>query len=186
MLRLSIVVAEEYDESTSEFADSKTVEIELEHSLVSLSKWECKYGKPFLGDRPFLEEDEKTEVEVLDYVRMMIIGPVPPDDVLAKLSPGNVKEIQNYINAKMTATWFSSDPSPSINREIVTAEIIYYWMITLGVPFECQYWHLNRLMTLLRVCNLKNQPKKNMTTAEAAAMQSDLNQRRRAELGTKG
>jgi hypothetical protein len=186
MLRLSIVVTEEFDELSSEFVDAKTVEIELEHSLVSLSKWECKYEKPFLGDKPFLEEEQKTEVELLDYIRMMIIGPVPPEDVLAKLSKGNIEAIETYINAKMTATWFSDDPSPSVTREIVTAEIIYYWMISLGVPFECQHWHLNRLLTLLKVCNLKNQPKKNMTRAEAASMQSDLNQRRRAELGTKG
>lgn len=180
MLQLSIVTSELFDESSDEFVDADSVELELEHSLVSLSKWECKYEKPFLG------ENTKAEEELLDYIRMMVIGPVPPDDVLSKLSQGNVEAIERYINAKMTATWFSNDPSPSVNREIVTAEIIYYWMISLGVPFECQHWHLNRLLTLIKVCNLKNQPKKNMTRAEAASMQSDLNQQRRAELGSTG
>jgi hypothetical protein len=180
MLRLSIVVSEGFDESTSEFVDSEMVEVELEHSLVSLSKWESKYEKPFL------DEGEKTGEELLDYIRMMITGPVPPGHVLEKLSPGNIKEIQLYISAKMTATWFSTDPSPSVNREVVTAEIIYYWMIALGVPMECQHWHLNRLITLIKVCNLKNQPKKHMNRAEAAAWQSDLNQKRRMELGTTG
>lgn len=180
MLRLSIILTEEFNEISSEFVDATTAEIELEHSLVSLSKWECKYEKPFLAD------ETKAEEELLDYIRMMVIGPVPPDDVLSKLSQGNIKEIELYINAKMTATWFSNDQSPSINREIVTAEIIYYWMISLGVPFECQHWHLNRLLTLIKVCNLKNQPKKNMTRAEAAAVQSDLNQQRRAAMGSTG
>lgn len=180
MLLLSIATSQGFDESSDEFVDVETVEVELEHSLVSLSKWECKYEKPFLG------EDTKAEAELLDYIRMMIIGPVPPDDVLSKLSQANVKEIERYINAKMTATWFSNDQSPSVNREVVTAEIIYYWMISHGVPFECQHWHLNRLLTLIKVCNLKNQPKKNMTRAEAASMQTDLNHQRRAALGSTG
>jgi hypothetical protein len=180
MLLLSIAVTEGFDEISSEFVDVETVDVELEHSLVSLSKWECKYEKPFLG------EETKAEAELLDYIKMMIIGPVPPDDVFQKLSQGNIETIERYINAKMTATWFSNDQNPSVNREVVTAEIIYYWMISHGVPFECQHWHLNRLLTLIKVCNLKNQPKKNMSRAEAASMQSDLNQRRRAELGTRG
>lgn len=179
MLQLTIVISQGFDESSDEFVDAETAEVELEHSLVSLSKWESKYEKPFLG------EDTKEETELLDYIRMMIIGPVPPDDVLSKLSQGNIDAIERYINAKMTATWFSND-QPSTSREVVTAEIIYYWMISHGVPFECQHWHLNRLLTLIKVCNLKNQPKKNMSRAEAASMQTDLNHQRREALRSTG
>lgn len=180
MLRLNIVVTEGFDEVNSEFVDGVAVELELEHSLVSLSKWESKYEKPFLG------EEIHSGEEVLDYIRMMILGDIPSEETLSCISTANVKEIQEYIDAKMTATWFNEQNIPKGAREIVTAEIIYYWMITLGVPFECQYWHLNRLLTLIKVCNIKNQPKKNMSGAEAAKMQTDLNRQRRAQMGTSG
>lgn len=180
MLRLSIVITEGYDEVNNEFVDGVTVDVELEHSLVSLSKWESKYEKPFLG------EDKHTSEETLDYIRMMISGDIPEENVIAHMSPGNIKEIQQYIDAKMTATWFNEANIQKGGREIVTAEIIYYWMITLGIPFECQNWHLNRLLTLIKVCNIKNQPKKKMTMAEAAEMQTRINKERRAATGSKG
>lgn len=180
MLRLKLVITEGFDEINSEFVDGVTVEVELEHSLVSLSKWESKYEKPFLG------EETHTGEEVLDYIQMMISGDDPGENVLSHLSTVNVKEIQAYIDAKMTATWFNEANIPKSGREVITAEIIYYWMITLGIPFECQYWHLNRLLTLIKVCNIKNQPKKNMSSADAAKMQTTLNKQRREQFGTSG
>lgn len=180
MLLLSIVVTEDFDEATHEFVGADTVEVELEHSLVSLSKWESKWEKPFLN------EDEKTKEELLDYIKMMFLGELPPEKVLSAISPDNIKEIEEYINAKMTATWFSEDETPSAFRAVVTAEIIYYWMIALAIPFECQHWHLNRLMTLIKVCNIKNQPRKNMSQSEAGAMQRALNQERRKASGSSG
>lgn len=180
MLRLNIVITEGFDEINSEFVDGVAVSVELEHSLVSLSKWESKYEKPFLGDEPHSAE------ETLDYIRMMILGDIPEEEVLSCLSAVNIKEIQEYIDAKMTATWFNEQNIPKGAKEVVTAEIIYYWMITLGIPFECQFWHLNRLLTLVKVCNIKNQPKKNMSSAQAAKMQTDLNKQRRAATGSSG
>jgi hypothetical protein len=180
MLQLNIVLTEGFDEVNNEFVDGVAVTVELEHSLVSLSKWESKYEKPFLGP------DRHTDDEILDYIRMMISGEVPEENVITHLSPGNIKEIQEYINAKQTATWFNDQNTPGGAREVVTAEIIYYWMITLGVPFECQYWHLNRLLTLIKVCNIKNQPKKKMSTREAAEMQTRLNRERRQATGSSG
>lgn len=180
MLRLSIVTTEGYDEINSEFVDGVAVEVELEHSLVSLSKWESKHEKPFLSE-------EKLSNELLmDYIRMMVLGDDPGENVWSKMSPGNIQEIQTYINAKMTATWFNDPQTPSPAREVVTAEIIYYWMIASGIPFECQDWHLNRLLTLIKVCNIKNQPKKKMSGAESVAMRAELNRQRRQASGSSG
>lgn len=180
MLQITVPLSEKYDESTSEFAVVGAVTLDLEHSLVSLSKWESKHETPFLGNKPMSHED------TLDYIRMMILGDFPPEDVISRLSSQNLNDINAYINAKMTATWFNERDAPRPRREIITAELIYYWMISLNIPFECQDWHLNRLLTLIRVCNLKNSPTKKMSGADAAAQQRELNALRRRQLGTTG
>jgi hypothetical protein len=180
VLQIKVPLSEEFDERTSEFAVAEEVSLTLEHSLVSLSKWESKYEVPFLGPKPISHE------EMLDYIRMMILGDPPPDDVVYRLSSLELNQINEYVNAKMTATWFNERDAPRPRREIITAELIYYWMISLNIPFECQHWHLNRLLTLIRVCNLKNSPKKKMSNADAAAQQRELNALRRQQLGTTG
>jgi hypothetical protein len=180
MLRIVIPLEEVFDEETSEFRISQGVVLDLEHSLVSLSKWESKY------EIPFLSTVNKTEDQTLDYVRMMILGEIPPEDQFQRLSAANIKEINAYIDAKMTATWFSDKEQVKMGRETVTAEIIYYWMISLGIPFECETWHLNRLITLIRVCNIKNAPKKKMTRQEQMAQQRALNEARRKATGSSG
>ena len=180
MLRITIQLKEDFDEESGQFSTSDSVELRLEHSLVSLSKWESKWEKPFLSF------DEKTDEQAADYIRMMILGEIPPEETLERLSVGNVEEIRAYIEAKMTATWFSEKQEAKARREVVTAELIYYWMISLGIPFECQTWHLNRLLTLIKVCNIKNSPKQKINQAEAAASQRELNELRKRELGTRG
>ena len=178
MLRLIVTTTEGFDEESSEFVSSDEVVLDLEHSLVSLSKWESKW------EVPFLDNEEKTDEQVLDYVRMMFLGTEFPEAVIPKLTEKHYSKINDYINAKMTATWFSHQDPPS-GREIVTAELIYYWMIALSIPFECQNWHLNRLLTLVRVCNVKNSPKDkaNRETVEERRRRNDL---MRAKLKTKG
>lgn len=181
MLELNIPEQEFYDYENEEFVIREAVTLELEHSLVSLSKWESKWEIPFLTD------NEKTDEQTLDYVRCMTITPDVPPHTYDALTPEQHSQIGEYINSKQTATWFSDKQQKRPNREVITSELIYYWMVSLTIPFECQEWHLNRLLTLVRVCNEKNNPnKKKMSRSEMAARNRELNAQRRAQMKTEG
>ena len=184
MLTITFPGEEKWDEDLQEFVTYKTQSINLEHSLVSLSKWEAKWNKPFLT------KDPKTFEESIDYFKCMTITPNVDPDIWKRVTNEQIKQINDYIDAPMTATWFNEkEGMPKGGRrsnEQVTSEIIYYWMIALQIPFECQKWHLNRLLTLVRVCNIKNKPPKKMSKSEIMSKNKALNAARRASLGTPG
>ena len=180
MLEIIIPAVEQYDEVKEEFFTSKEQVLQLEHSLVSLSKWESKWCKPFLI------KGEKTAEETIDYVRCMTITQNVNPDIYKFITQDNIHEISAYIDAPMTATTFSKNNKNTISREIITAEIIYYWMIALNVPFECQKWHLNRLLTLINVCSIKNQPTKKMSKKELLSRNRALNESRKLALNSPG
>ena len=179
MLEIIIPGLELYNEETNEFTCYDDVKLELEHSLVSISKWESKWCKPFLDGK------DKTLDEIVDYVRCMTISDNIKPDVYDRLTEENLVVINEYIGRPMTATTFSNERK-STGREIITSEIIYYWMVSFNIPFECQYWHLNRLLTLIKVCNVKNNPPKKMSQKEILARNKALNDARKKELGTRG
>lgn len=179
MLTITFPEVELFDSETQTFIETEALTIELEHSLVSLSKWESITNKAFLG------KEEKTPQDMLEYIKCMTITPGVPPETYSRLTSEHYEAINSYMNAKMTATWFQEDKSPP-SRETITAELIYYWMIELNIPFECETWHLNRLFTLIRVVNVKRQPAKKMNRSEMARQRSALNQQRLSRLGTSG
>jgi hypothetical protein len=180
MLTIIVPGDEMFDEQSQEFVTKGDVTLDLEHSLVSLSKWESIYEKPFLG------KDEKSMEELIGYIKAMTLTPNVPEEVFSKLSEDNFTAINNYIEAKMSATWFNDSPGAPSTRDVITAELVYYWMITFQIPFECETWHLNRLFTLIRVCNVKQAKPKKMSRSEIAMRNRELNAQRREQLGTKG
>lgn len=180
MLQIVIPGQEFWDEQKQEFINTKEQVLQLEHSLISLSKWESKWCKVFLS------KQDKTPEETIDYIKCMTITPNVDPEVYSRLTEANIKEIEDYIAAPMTATYFSPNNDGRPSREQVTSELIYYWMIALNIPFECQKWHLNRLLTLIKVCNIKNQPPKKMNRRELMSRNAALNAARKKQLNTKG
>ena len=182
MLKVFIKGKELFNEETFRVIRTKDTTLRLEHSLLSLARWESKWHKPFLGN------NEKTELELLDYIRCMTImqnGDVDPN-VYYCLDSDNIQKIKDYMDDQMTATWFNEKNNPKSRQKTVTAELIYYWMISLQIPFECEKWHLNRLLTLIRVCNNENAPKKKMKKSDIYRQNSMLNEQRRKMLNSRG
>ena len=180
MLEIIIPESELFDNEKEEFIYVKEQHLSLEHSLLSLTKWEARWKKPFLHTR------DKTLEQALDYIRCMTINKNVDPIIYKNLSKDNVEKINKYIDDPMTATTFVSEDKRG-SGEIVTSEIIYYWMVNYGIPFECEKWHLNRLLTLIKVCSVKAQSSnKKMSNAEKLARYKNINAMRKKSLNTRG
>ena len=181
MLTIIVPAREWWDEEKEEFVQlSKDQRLTLEHSLISLAKWERRWHKPFLSKEP------KSMEETIDYIKCMTLNTCP-EIVYECLTPENFKQIDEYINDSMTATIFSEETSnSSSNSQFITNELIYYWMLSLNIPHEYEKWHLNRLITLIRITSVKNQPPKKRSAQEIAMSNRALNEARKREWGTKG
>ena len=181
MLTLNVPISPEgWDEVKQEFVEPKNQVLQLEHSLISLSKWESKWHKPFYSKK------EMSNEETLDYIKCMTLNKNVDFDVYNHLTPENIKEVLDYIGDSMTATTFSKETNSGNNREVITSELIYYWMIASNIPFECQKWHLNRLITLIRVCSIKNSPPKKRSKRDIMSRNAALNASRKRQMNTKG
>lgn len=180
MLQITIPETEQWDELKQEFINTKEQILQLEHSLISLSKWESKWEKAFLT------KQEKSYEETIDYIKCMTLTKNVDPNVYNNITHENIIQINNYIAAPMTATRIHEDGKGKGSQEQVTSELIYYWMIALNIPLECEKWHLNRLLTLIKVCNIKNQPPKKMSKREIMSRNAALNAARRKQFNTKG
>jgi len=180
VLQLEIPEREFFDNDTQTFTIYKKETLQLEHSLVSLSKWEANWCKPFLTTTT------KTTEETIDYIKCMTITQNVKPEVYMHMPQEVFVTVDDYINKQMTATWFNEPKTQSKTREVITSELIYYWMVALTIPMDCQKWHLNRLLTFIKVCNIKNQPPKKQGRKEALSQRAALNQARRSQNNTKG
>lgn len=178
MLTISIPKQELFLDDIQEFISIGPWELNFEHSLISISKWEMKFKKPFL------KKEERSQEESLYYIRCMLLNDYK-EDVCSFLSIDNIKEINNYVIDLQTATTFGKEEK-NISREIVTSELVYYWMVALEIPFECEKWNFNRLMTLIRICNIKNAPPKKRPKKDIVEKNHNLNEERKRMLGTSG
>lgn len=188
MLKITIPAREGYDEVKEEFVClSKEYTLQLEHSLISISKWESKWKKPFLDPRP--GTPEKTLEETIDYVRCMCLNSNVDPQAFQGLTNRNIQEVNQYINDKMTATWFSEYGSKQVgpgNIQVITSEVIYAWMVQYNIPAEYQKWHLNRLLTLIRVLNNLNGGQQKLSKNDLMKRNAALNAARRKKLNSKG
>lgn len=179
MLTITVSARELFDDKTQMFISIKEQTLYLEHSLISIRRWESTWQKPYFS------KGQKTIKETYDYIRCMSVNREIDVETVMALTNTQMSEITNYINSPMTATTFSKDDTPP-SRQIMTAELIYWQMINSGIPFECQKWHINQLLTLLRVCGIKNQQPKKMGKKATMNRNNQLNNARRAQLNTKG
>lgn len=181
LLMLEIITKESelYNEERNEFYTVPSVKLQLEHSLISISQWESKWCKSFLST------PDKSNEEIVDYIKCMTINKNVSSDVYLCLSQKNINDIVKYIEAPMTATTVYDAKKRPPSKQIITSELIYYWMIAYQIPFECQKWHLNRLLMLIRVCSVKNSDEK-MDSKTAAQQRLALNKARRAKMNSRG
>lgn len=180
MLQIKISGKEAWDEKSEQFVSIPDTVLSLEHSLISISKWEAKWHVPFLS------KDKKTPEQIIDYIKCMTVTPSVKPEVYNLLNRTHIEAVMDYIDDPMTASTIKHLGGPKRSREIITSELIYYWMVSLQIPFECQKWHVNRLMMLIQICSAKNQPEKKMSKRNTMQQNAALNAARRQRMHSKG
>lgn len=180
MLHITIPARELWDERSQRFVQTKEYNLQLEHSLVSISKWESKWKKAFFSKK------DKTSEEMIDYIKCMTITQNVKPETYNYLTEDNLTQIKEYIEDPMTAVYFNDSKEKGGHKETVTSDLIYYWMTALNIPLECQKWHLNRLITLIRVSSLKNTPPKKMSRKELMSRNRSINEANKKRFNTRG
>jgi hypothetical protein len=180
VLQLTFKGTELFNDETQTFSEFGGFVLELEHSLVSLSKWESKFQKAFLA------KGEKTLAEIYGYIEAMVVTENYPPEIFEQMTQEHLNQINEYIESSQSATTFGPIQNQRGRSETVTSELIYYWMTAFNIPFTCETWNLNRLFTLIRICNIKQTKQKKIPRSEVAARNRELNAQRKAQLGTRG
>lgn len=186
MLQLIVPSGEYFDETDSSFVYVNEQRLQLKHSLVSISKWEAKWGRAFLSTTP------KTSEQTMDYIVCMTITQNVNPLTYSQITNAQIGEIADYINHPMSATVLPGETNTStkiiapVKQDVITSELIYYYMTALNIPFECQKWHLNRLLTFIKVCSVKTAPKEKMSKGDLLRRNRELNKERQEKLNTKG
>lgn len=179
MLTITIPKTEQFDSVKQEFIYTKETKLTLEHSLLAISKWESKWHKVFLG------KEKKSPEEIIDYIKCMTITSNVDPNIYYALTEDNIKEIDNYINNPMSAITFPESQNRH-SREVITNELVYYWMISLNIPVEFEKWHINRLLTLIRLASSKNNPKKKTNQRELVERYRNINEMNKKKFNTRG
>lgn len=182
MLELHLPETEFFDRANSKIIRVPEVTLHLKHSLLTLSKWETIWEIPFLG------EGKKTTEQLYSYVNIMAGGDLD-ELTLSRLTSEHYEKLNAYLSSKQSATWFSESPNQRRSTQTVTSELIYFWMTTYNIPFECENWPFPRLMNLIRIASIKNDPdagKKKRNKSQMLSERAMLNKKRREQYGTTG
>lgn len=186
MYELKVKGGELYNNLTKEFIYVKPHTLIIEHSLISLHAWEAIWHIPFLGDQKLNYE------QIVSYIKCMTLNHDVDPNIYLFITDENIKEVNAYIDNPMTATWFGDGLGTSKKKKkragrIVTAELLYYYMLSLNIPFECRKWHLNQLITLIKVCNEENEtPNKKVSKRDFIKRRDEINEMRKKQLHTTG
>lgn len=186
MIQIVVPKGEVFDNTNQLFRRvTKDTTLQLEHSLISLQKWEAKWHVPFLSSK------EKTLEQTIDYIRCMCLTPNVKEDVFYCIPTTEMVRIADYIDDPMTATTVRhrGKPGGAKKKKIVTAEVIYYWMVALNIPTEYRKWHLNQLLMLIQVINAENEsqnPKNKRKKHEILADYRAINEANKKLYNTKG
>lgn len=177
-----------FDEETNTFLHPVGKKLHLEHSLLSISKWEAEWEIPFLNT-------DKTSEQSLSYIKCCVLDDDFDELLLNTLSDKNILDFNAYLSKGMTAKKIIDLRSSlsqkrksrrPASQKALTSEDIYYSMIQFHVWKECEEWPLQRLLSLLQLCSLKSNSTGEMSKSDQAKFYREENARRKAKYHTNG